>query len=220
MDDDGLGALFELAEQAKVAEAPVEGARCSQCKAALEEGAILCTNCGFDTRTGKALASASVAKPAKLSAAGVAGKRGKQPPVDMMAPQGSFVAGLAMSAAFALAASILWFAFAWATGFVIGYIAILIGGAAGAGMKIGQKGFSSAGGFAAAGMTVLGILLAKLALLEFVILPLARVHSPGASISSLNQAALAYFFFRPISIIIMLIGMGAAYRTANGSVSG
>ena len=43
-----------------------------------------------------------------------------------MAPQGSFVAGLAMSAAFALAASLVWIAIAWVTGFTIGYIAILI----------------------------------------------------------------------------------------------
>jgi DNA-directed RNA polymerase subunit M/transcription elongation factor TFIIS len=214
-DDDGLGALYDLAEQAKATPTPTAAARCPKCKSAMDDGAVLCTNCGYDTRTGKALSSAPLAKQPSAVAGG-----NKAKPVDLMAPQGSFVAGLAMSAAFALAASVLWFVVAWATGYAFGYIAILIGGAAGAGMKIGQKGFSSAGGAVAAGMTLAAILIAKLALVEFIMLPIATHNDPHASIFNLNTAALAYFFFKPISLIIMLIGMGAAFRTANGSISG
>jgi hypothetical protein len=208
-DDDGLSAMYDLAEQAQAASAVADVARCPQCKSPWDDGAVLCTNCGYDTRTGKVVSSAPVA----------AAKKPKKP-VDMMAPQGSFVAGLAMSAAFALAASVVWFLFAWITGFAISYIAILIGAAAGVGMQTGQKGYSSAGGAAAAGMTVVAILLAKLALVEFILLPIASHHNPHASIFNLNQAALAFYFFKPISLIIMAIGMGAAYRTANGSVTG
>jgi hypothetical protein len=185
----------------------------------LDDGAVLCTNCGYDTRSGKPIASAPDAKPANLAVA-VANSKKPKKQIDLMAPQGSFVAGLAMSAAFALAASVLWFLVAWATGFAFGYIAILIGGAAGAGMKIGQKGFSATGGAVAAGMTLLAILVAKLALVEFILLPIATHNNPHASIFNLDTAALAYYFFKPISLIIMLIGMAAAFRTANGSISG
>ncbi len=141
-------------------------------------------------------------------------KAGKQP-IDLMAPQGSFMAGLALSAAFALAASVVWFLIAWTTGFTVGYIAILIGGAAGAGMKIGQKGFSSTGGTAAAALTLAAIMCAKFAVIE-VILMRAGSHK---SIFDLSGPALGYYFFSPIGLIIIVIGMGAAFRTANGSIS-
>ena len=97
------------------------------------------------------------------------------------------------------------------TGFVIGYVAIAIGVAAGVGMRIGQKGYSSAGGVVAAGMTVLAILAAKMALFQLVLTP---THSHYTN----SPASMAYYFFRPISLFIMTIGMGAAFRTANGSV--
>jgi predicted RNA-binding Zn-ribbon protein involved in translation (DUF1610 family) len=209
-DDNFLNALNDLAEQEGTAPQPAtQTTRCPKCKSAMADGAVLCTNCGFDTRSGKVLSYQS-AKPAA--------KAGKRKPVDRMAPQGSFMAGLAMSAAFALAASVLWFVVAWLTGFAIGYVAIVIGLAAGVGMQIGQKGYSSAGGYTASGMTLGAILLAKLAVVELIILPIIQRHNPHASISTLNSAALGYYFFSPIGLIIMAVGMAAAFRTANGSV--
>ena len=82
-------------------------------------------------------------------------------------------------------------------------------------MKIGQKGFSSLGGSAAAGMTLVAILLAKLAVIEML---LSR-QGLNRSIFDLNGAKLGYYFCSPIGLIIIAVGMGAAYRTANGSVS-
>jgi hypothetical protein len=207
--DNGLGALYELADQANSAPSLAEGARCPQCMSPMDDDAVLCMDCGYDTRTGKALSTASVAEPAKKSAAF---KKGK--PVDYMAPQGSFIAGLMMSAIFALAASIVWIAFAWFTGFTLSYIALLIGGAAGLGMRIGHKGFSHTGGYAAAGLTLLSILLAKLAVIEL----LLNRQGFGRSIFDLNSAKLGYYFFNPIGLVIMAVGMAAAFRTANGSM--
>jgi hypothetical protein len=177
--------------------------------------AVLCINCGYDSRTGRKVAVASLAESAKASPSS-SGRKGANKPLDYMAPSGSFVAGLGMSALFALGASVLWFVVAWATGFAIGYIAILIGGAAGVGMQMGQKGYSRSGGIAAAGMTLGAIFVAKLAVIEAI---LARSNL-NVSVFNLNGAVLAGYFFNPLSLIIIAIGMAAAFRTANGSVTG
>jgi len=214
-DDNFLNALNDLAEQEGTAPQPAtQTTRCPKCKSAMADGAVLCTNCGYDARSGKILSSESAAKPKARPA-----KSTMRRPVDRMAPEGSFIAGLAMSAAFALAASVLWFAVAWATGYALGIIAIAIGAAAGIGMQIGQKGYSHAGGYAASGMTLVAILLAKLAVVELIVLPIIRHHDPAASIATINSAALAYYFIKPVSLIIMAVGMAFAYKTANGSAS-
>ena len=216
-EDDGLGGLYELAEQAQSASAvTAAGPPCPGCGAAMEDDAVLCTNCGYDTRSGKALATQSVAASAKAPPIPHVSAKGKSKPVDLMAPDGSIVVGLALSAAFALAASVIWFLSAWLTGWVIGYIAALIGVAAGLGMRIGHKGYSAAGGWAAGAMTVAAILTAKLAVLEFVVMPHMNHHL--ASFLDLNAVALGYYFFRPISLIIIGVGVLAAYRTANASM--
>jgi hypothetical protein len=170
-------------------------------------GAVLCTNCGYDTRTGKKLAVATAARPANLSAFAAGGKANAT--VDRMAPQGSFAAGFVVSLLFAVGASIIWIALAYATGVTIGYVAILIGGAAGVGMQIGHKGYSRTGGYAAAVLTLVAILLAKLVVLEML---LSRTAS-HRSIANLDPAKLGYYFFSPIGLIIIVIGMAAAFRT-------
>ena len=205
-------AMYELAEPARSAPEQTSGAVCPQCGAGMDGNAVLCVNCGFNTKTGKSIAVAD--KPA----AGKAGKPGKllknaDKPVDYMAPDGSLVLGVIISAVFALVASILWIAVAWLTGFAIGWIAIIIGAAAGVGMQIGHKGYSHTGGIVASLMTIFAIFVAKVVVLEIV---LSRSPIP-LSISHLNQAALLYYFFNPIGLIIIAIGVGAAYRTANGS---
>jgi hypothetical protein len=121
---------------------------------------------------------------------------------------------LIFSLVFAVVASVVWIGLAYATGYSIGYVAILIGGAAGIGMQLGHKGYSRTGGIAAAALTLVAILLAKLIVLE---LPLGRTHPPR-TLASLDAAKLGWYFFSPIGSIIMLIGMAAAFRTANGSV--
>jgi hypothetical protein len=215
VQDDPFDALGELAEQASSAPAAAGGQRCPHCGAAMAGEAVLCVNCGYDRRTGRKLAFASLAEPAKPAPPNF-GRKGANKPVDHMAPSGSFVAGLGMSAVFALGASVLWFAVAWATGYAIAYIAILIGGAAGVGMQMGQKGYSRSGGIAAAGMTLGAILVAKLAVIE-AILTRSNLH---ISVFDLKGDVLAGYFFSPLSLIIIAIGMAAAFRTANGSVAG
>jgi hypothetical protein len=133
-----------------------------------------------------------------------------------MAPQGSLALGIAISVALALAASIVWIVVAWLTGFALGIIAILIGAAAGIGMQLGHKGYSKIGGIFAACMTLLAILVAKTVVLEII---LARTNLP-LSIFHINPSKLGYYYFNPIGSIIILVGIAAAYRTANGSIKG
>jgi hypothetical protein len=213
--EDPMDALDELARQEEAA-VPLQDntPRCPHCAMPMPPGAVVCTNCGYDARTGKKLAVAIAAKPAKVPAA--AGRGKAKSGVDRMAPTGSFAAGLVFSLIFAVAASIIWVALAYLTGFTIGYIAVLIGGAAGVGMQFGHKGYSRAGGYAAAALTLVAILLAKFMVLEMI---LSRSHLQ-TSIADLNPSRLGYYFFNPIGLIIIVIGMAAAFRTANGSVTG
>jgi hypothetical protein len=219
-DDDLTSAMYDLAREADTAPQVDNSPRCPQCVSPMAAGAVLCVRCGFDTRTGKKISAApaapAAAKPPLLP---YGGSSQKKKPVDRMAAEGSLVAGILVSALFAVGASVLWFLVAWATGFSIGWIAIIIGGAAGLGMQIGQKGYSAPGGIAAAAMTLMAILLAKFALLQFVYLPKIAPLHPGIGVFDLRPAALGLYFFSPIGTIIMFVGMGAAFRTANGSVT-
>jgi phosphate/sulfate permease len=200
----------------ETATAPVEEVpRCPQCQLPMAGGAVLCVNCGYDSRTGKRL---STEAPQKTSSGRLLRFGRKKKAEDRMAPDGSFIMGLVLSAVFALTASLLWIGFAWLTGFSIGWIAILIGGAAGVGMQAGHRGYSVAGGFGAAAMTFVAILAAKFAVLLLVLMPRLN-HAQNWSFADFNLAAVALYFFSPIGCIIILIGMGFAFKTASGSSS-
>jgi hypothetical protein len=213
-DDDGLGALYELAEQANAVAPVADRPICPQCRSAMDDGVVVCMGCGYDARSGKTLGAAVLAKPGKQASRAPTGKFGTKP-VDYMAPRGSFAVGFALSAAFAGVASILWIIVSLITVFGLVFASLAIGGAAGLGMVIGQKGYSRAGGSAASGLTLAAILFAKFAAIE---IALAVIH-PGKSITELNSMGLGFYFLSPIHLIIMAVGMGAAFRTANGSMS-
>jgi hypothetical protein len=208
-DDDGLGALYALAEQERATSTVDESPRCPQCRSEMDKEAVLCTDCGYDTRTGKALSAAAVA-PAAKSKAGVATLNYAGKPANPSAAEGSVLLGVATCAGFALAASLVWILIAWLTGYAIGYVAVLIGAAAGAGMKVGQKGGSDAGAFIAAGMTVIAILFAKLMVLELYIIH----RGLNASIFNLDAGHLATYLFTPMSAVFITIGVLAAFRSA------
>jgi hypothetical protein len=57
--------------------------------------------------------------------------------------------------------------------------------------------------------------VAKVAVVQVIL----ASHGIHKSVFDLNSAALAMYFFSPMSLIIIAIGMGAAFRTANGSMS-
>jgi hypothetical protein len=165
-------ALYDLADQSQqaTAQAPANP-RCPQCTAEMAPGAVLCTRCGYDTRTGKSLRPSIQRTPP--------GKSKKQT-VDKMAPQGSFFKGLAASFGGALIGGLVWFLIAWGTGYELYFVALLVGALAGLGMQWGQRGYSYLGGFAAAGMTLVVMILAKIAVVAAVLLPIMRAEDDAS----------------------------------------
>jgi hypothetical protein len=173
-DDGGMDALYALAQQeADVAEDATAGADlnfCPNCRNRMNPDAVLCTACGYNRKSGKMVSAAApkVAKPGG-GFLGKFKKGGDAKAVDKMAPQGSFLLGLALSFGFAVAASVLWCLVAWGTGRELAFLVCVIGAAAGVGMQVGQKGYSRLGGFAAAGITVVVMILARIALIVAII---------------------------------------------------
>ena len=183
----GLDALYDLAEKEAQVAAQQEATapatvRCPSCGSALQADAVLCVNCGYDLRT-----RSKVAPKREQPAPGMpvpkyldAGK--KSGPKDKIAPQRSIFIGIAGSAAGALIGGLVWFGVAMATGYEFYFLALIVGAAAGAGMQIGQQGYSTIGGFIAGGMTFVGVLLAKLAIVAAVLMPMVNRSSRAGKI--------------------------------------
>jgi hypothetical protein len=168
-EDDALGGLYELAaqeKQARTSGALDESPRCPKCFNEIPAGGVLCTNCGFDLRTRKQLTVQKGDAPAKPKAGGMfgGGSSGGKKVKDKMAPQGSFLIGIACCAGFAMAGALIWFLIGYFTGYTIGFVAMGVGALAGVGMQIGQKGYSKLGGLVAAGMTFIAIIIANIAI--------------------------------------------------------
>lgn len=190
-EDDPLGAMYELAETEKAAAKNNQlddSPRCPKCAAAMANGAVLCTNCGFDARSNKKVAAAAApAKPSPLADP----RYDKKKPVDKMAPDGSFMVGLIAAFGGALLGGIVWFFVTWGTGYDICYVCMLIGIGAGVGMQIGQRGFSTMGGVASAGIALVVLLLGRLAVVLAILLPLLRTHLSHHSFGTSPNSAQA-----------------------------
>src|SRR5262249_11762279 len=108
--DDALNALYDFSEQpaapAPAAPPPAPRPACPQRRAPIPPQTVLCMPCGYDTRTGRSLAAAKAAPVAPLGyegrSRGPTGAAAAVPnkPVDYMAPEGSLVLGVLLSAAF------------------------------------------------------------------------------------------------------------------------
>src|SRR4029079_14928786 len=145
-----------------------------------------------DRRKGKvvaAMAKVDVAKPKKSLFGGkpkpVDPKKKKV--VDALAPQGSFFIGLQTSFALATGAALVYALVAAGIGhfvscgwgnYIATFLIALVGIGAGVGMQIGQKGYSSLGGFAAAGVTLVVMLVARV--LVIVLFGLSIISGMGA----------------------------------------
>ena len=190
-EDDSLDALYDLAEQGEQHAASQQLApRCPSCMREMAPNAVVCTNCGFDTRKGKAVAAvgapAVAAAPAAPAAPAIEGtrfnpaaaaaleksaKRGK-PVEDKMAPQGPFWKGLVFSGVGAAIGAVVWIGIAYATGYWGMLPVLLVGLLAGLGMQRGQEGYSYLGGFAAAGITLVIMFVARFAVVVAIAVPM------------------------------------------------
>ena len=182
-DDGGLAGLYALADQeaagADDAVDVADSTRCPNCRGFLAPEAVLCTSCGYDRRKGKVLSTTAVADKPKRGLFGLGKPKKEDPnqkkPVDKMAPQGSFAVGIGVSAALAAVAGGAWYGVAYATGLDLYFLVALVGAAAGLGMQIGQKGYSTLGGFAAVGIALVAILAARAAVVLAIVMPLVNV---------------------------------------------
>jgi len=156
-------------------------------------GAVICTNCGYDTRKGKSVAasaSGASAAPAKATgtrfdpaaaAAEAAAKNRK--PTDKMAPQGSFIKGIFGSIGGGMIGAFIWFLVAWGTGYELYFLAVVVGALAGLGMAWGQEGYSYAGGSVAAAVTFVMLIIARIAVVLAILVP----HMLSAQLKSAKQ---------------------------------
>jgi hypothetical protein len=167
-DLDDLYALAAVEKQARTAGAIDDSPRCPKCFGELPSGAVLCTNCGFDLRSRKQITIQKGDNKPAPKAGGLFGAGGKASAKggkkDKMAPQGSFLIGVACCAGFATAGALVWFLIGYFTGYSIGFVAMGVGALAGVGMQIGQKGYSKLGGVVAAALTLVAIIVANIAI--------------------------------------------------------
>ena len=186
-EDDGMDALYALADQEAAsgdeASASADSQRCPACRSKLAPDAVICMNCGFDRRKG-AVVKTSVVNgddgPPKRRLFGLLAPKkvdpSKKKVIDKMAPQGLFVVGAGVSGALAVAAGVLWAVVAYMTEYDIYYLVALVGIAAGVGMQIGQKGYSTLGGYTAAGIALLVILIARASVFFAFLLPAIKAE--------------------------------------------
>ncbi|MFH1419995.1 MAG: hypothetical protein ABII12_17105 [Planctomycetota bacterium] len=127
---------------------------CPECQAIMQPAAVVCTACGLNTQTGTTAnpESTSTGKGAALAKA-----------------TGTFVLGVILSATGAAVGGVAWFLAVWHLNVEVGYIAWGIGVLAGLGMTLGSRNPSTTGGVVAAGMSVLGVVGAKVAIFSFLI---------------------------------------------------
>jgi hypothetical protein len=174
-EDNSLDALYDLAQESEQHAAQQQLApRCPNCMREMAAGAVLCTNCGYDTRKGKAVAAAPKSTgtrfdPATAAAAEQAAKNKK--PIDKMAPQGAFWKGLLASTGGAFVGAVVWVLIAYATGYWGMLPVFLVALLAGVGMVWGQEGYSYAGGFTAMAITFVVTMLARIAVVIAIVVP-------------------------------------------------
>ena len=89
--------------------------------------------------------------------------------------------------------ALVWFFIAKVTGREIGWIAWGVGVAAGFGMMMGYNGHSVHSGAIAAGMAVVGIVVGKLMVFAFVILPMVTVMLGGRGDAASEKEAVTVF---------------------------
>jgi hypothetical protein len=179
VEDDALGALYDLADAEKDAAKSNQvddSPRCPQCAAEMAPSAVLCVNCGYDVRTKSKLAAKPVVTRPVVN---LDGAKSSKKPKDKMAPEGKFIVGLGLSAAFATGVALIWYVVTWKIGWDIFYLSALIGIAAGIGMQMGQKGYSKLGGVGAAGVTMAVILITRVAMVFAILAPESSGHQSG-----------------------------------------
>lgn len=174
-----LEALAKHERSAAAVEQPASsrGIRCANCGAMMSAEARLCTQCGYDTRTGRKLKAAS----AKQAAAAAAVRQ-------VATGAGRFLLGTGLCAAGAVVGAVIWCVVAVATGYELGWIAWGLGGLAGLGMRLGYREENARAGAVATVIAVGGIFLGKILVFAFVIYAAVTGNTSNIEILRANVA--------------------------------
>ncbi len=215
--EDDLGTWFDdelSATASPVATSPVTPTRskakksCTACGSPLNDGAVVCVACGYDTRSGKKHETKKVVEDdvEEPSATGHAT---------------SLARGALFSAIGAALGAVLWVVVVMITGYEIGWIAWGLGFAAGAGMAIGHEDDDgTTAGIVAAGISILGILGAKFFVFEHL---KSMLENAGISLELAEQIAGEPItfgsLFGPIDGLFILLAVASAYKIGSGQVT-
>ena len=172
----------------------------------METDEVLCTSCGYNRLTGKSLSTVKAAPAGKRKMPWGSGKKNTAP-ADGPESMGSFLIGLLLASALGIIWVFLWVRVTHLIGYFISIpVAAFLGWTIGMGMRLGQRGYSQRGGVAAAIISVISI--AGFNLVAFFV---GMMITHGTYI-----AAILFIVFPGLTIISVAVGIGAAYRTANG----
>jgi hypothetical protein len=154
--------LDEELQVAAASPAPIPAsARCPACDDAMAAGAVLCTKCGYDKRTGQRRALTRVAPEDNE------GKSDKPGKVRFAA---SLLRGTICSFIAAMIGAAIWAVLAYLTKREFGLAAWALGGLTGAGMSIAHDDDDGTfAGIIAGGMSIVGIIAAKIMIVAILI---------------------------------------------------
>lgn len=173
-----LEALARQEQSAAAVEQPAtsRGIRCANCGAVLSAEARLCTQCGYDIKTGRKLKAASAKQAAAASAVR-----------QVASGAGRFLLGMVFCAGGAAIGAILWCVVAVATGYQLGFIAWILGGLAGLGMRLGYGNENARAGAVATLIAIGGIFLAKILVFVFLVAVIAAKVAASTPTTELDE---------------------------------
>lgn len=158
------------ARKAEPAAAHEPAAACPGCGQPLDAGAVLCTNCGYNTTTGRGVGTEIVTEPEENKTARVAVGAGRAAvAAAASAPTAWVLAGIGAVVAGAVGAA-LWAFVALAFNLEIGWLAWGVGGLVGLGARLGARGHAGLiSGSIAAAVAIGAILAGKFIVVTIVV---------------------------------------------------
>jgi len=156
--------LADLAGHESAAPGATPSSMCPNCTASIASDALICVECGYNTRTGQLMGAGASGDIPGVSAGEAARSLGKAGAGLLGSLAGSFGElglGVTLSALGAILGGVIWYAIARGIEAELGWIAVLVGLLAGIGMRMGVKGQSGLGALVAIPLAILAIAGAK-----------------------------------------------------------
>jgi hypothetical protein len=178
----GGSGIFGLADEASsltaetAEQSPVGQRMCPNCGGTMPTNARLCVSCGYDLITGQVQQRTKIKVGGALGGAlGAVGSAAG----GLALGAGRFLLGTCLSMVGALIGAAIWAGIAIAADVELGIIAWVVGALAGTGMYLGYRDQNIKAGLVAAGISVVGIVAAKVLIVVFVIGAIVHAVTTG-----------------------------------------